>query len=382
MALVIYPMVTAAPKNMPFGLLSLDEAAETPDGQVDLGAQITKTVLDAAETADAEADGAAPVEWTEYASQEELDAALNDMDIYAAIVIPGDFSASRVEARTEATAAIGGVLAEQLPPLVANPQALADPSTALTPIVQALSGIETAAGTPLRLVVNEGKNPMAAVAIQTMMTELVSQQDVPYEVEKANPVSIGGGTMNLAQPFAVIPTFLLSLVLSLVIFLVTMPPAEADRAARFKNSGLRAVHALVASGLVGFTIAGIFAACGLGIPVGTTGTFLWLSSFALISLFVGCLALAPPLGGLVIAVIFGCGLAAGNLAYELLPTFYQDWFYPWAPQRFMGEGIREIFYQDGAAAAGSTGPLAIIALIGLAILALAPLVKSIRPRTK
>jgi uncharacterized phage infection (PIP) family protein YhgE len=124
MALVIYPMVTAEPKNMPFGILSQDQNAETPQGVMNLGKDIVETILDSSAALDEE-DGEVAVAWTEYASRAELDAALADQAIYAAIVVPEDFTAAQVEARTEAAEARGQVLAEQLPALMADPQSLA-----------------------------------------------------------------------------------------------------------------------------------------------------------------------------------------------------------------------------------------------------------------
>jgi hypothetical protein len=173
---------------------------------------------------------------------------------------------------------------------------------------------------------------------------------------------------------------LLSLVCSIALFFVTQPSAGANRQELLKTAGLRAGYGLVLSGLIGFTVAGILAACGLEIAVGTTGLFLWLSSLALIWLFVGCFAIAPPLGALVILVCFGCGLAAGNLAYEFLPALYQNWFYPWVPQRFIGEGLRDIFYNDGGAFNSSAGGLLVVALIGLVALAVSPLIAARRHR--
>jgi hypothetical protein len=220
---------------------------------------------------------------------------------------------------------------------------------------------------------------MAATAIESMMKDMVGRQTSDSEVEEFNPVTIGGGALNMAQPFAVIPTFLLSLLGSIALYFVTRLPAGAAKKEKLQDAGLRVGYGLVLSGLVGFTVAGLFAADGLEIAVGTTGVFLWLSSFALMTLFVGFFSIAPPLGALVVMACFGCGLAAGNLAYEFLPHFYQDWFYPWAPQRFMGEGVREIFYQGGGAFNASAGGLAVVALIGLVAVAASAFIPGHRP---
>jgi hypothetical protein len=359
--------------------LSLDQEVDTPQGAVNAGKEIVETVLGAAGEG---ADGDQAVKWTEYASQGELDAALEDQDVYAAIVVPQDFTSSRVDARAQVARAQGEVLAEQLPALMADPAALAQGPEALSGIVQGLAQIEPAAGAPLRIVVNVGKNPMASTAIESMLKEMVGQQTTEYQVDRFNPVTIGGGALNMAQPFALIPTFLLSLVCSVALYLVTRLPAGAGKKAGWRNAAVRGAYALVLSGLVGFAVTGVLAACGLEIAVGATGAFLWLASLALMLLFVGCFAIAPPLGALAVLACFGCGLAAGNLPFEFLPRLYQDWFYPWVPQRFIGEGLRDIFYQDGGPFNSSAVGLAVVGLIGLAALAGAPLIAGRRQGEK
>jgi hypothetical protein len=196
MILVIYPMVKATPKELPFGLLSLDQTATTPQGELNLGGEIVTAIQDAAEAGVAE-DETPAVKWIEYSSQADLDAALADQDIYAAIVVPEDFTASRVDAQTAAAQAQGQVLAEQLPGLMADPGALAaDPQAALAPIVQSLTGIESDESVqPLRIVINQGKNPMTSTAIESMLKDQVGEQGVDYEVEVFNPSKIGGGRL-------------------------------------------------------------------------------------------------------------------------------------------------------------------------------------------
>jgi len=35
------------------------------------------------------------------------------------------------------------------------------------------------------------------------------------------------------------------------------------------------------------------------------------------------------------------------ILHEMLPKFYQDWIYGWAPMRFLSDGIRDLFYISG-----------------------------------
>ncbi|WP_172623405.1 ABC transporter permease [Arabiibacter massiliensis] len=331
MAMTVYPMVTAEPKNLPLGVLSLDEGAETPQGAVNVGDQIVEKMTGAA--------GEGAVLWTRYESQAELDAALEAHELYAAVVVPEGYTAAQLQAK-----------------MAAAQQA------------------ETPAPAPLSVIVDAGKNPMAAASVESTIKSQIADAGLEAQVERHNAGDLGGGSLNMAVQFTVLPAFIITLVCSVSLFAVTRAKKGATRAQRLRMAGVQLAAIAVLSCCVGFGVAGIVGGiAGLAIPVVETGLFLWLASFCLMALFVGCLDVAVGLGAFVIVAVFACGLATGNLPYEFLPAFWQEWLYPWVPQRFIAEGARSLFYLGGSVWNTSAGPLAVYGIVGLAVLALAPL---------
>ena len=84
MSMVVYPMVTAEPRNLPLGILSLDEGVETPQGTVNAGEVIVAQVT---ETEASNADGVQAVAWSTYETRKALDEAIANEELYAAIVV-------------------------------------------------------------------------------------------------------------------------------------------------------------------------------------------------------------------------------------------------------------------------------------------------------
>lgn len=103
-ALMFYPMANMELKHMPFAVVCLDEGAELPTGNVNVGEQMA----DALASGDASAlagsqdgedgesasglDVSEAIEWTVLSSEKELEEALVNNEYYGAIVIPKDFT--------------------------------------------------------------------------------------------------------------------------------------------------------------------------------------------------------------------------------------------------------------------------------------------------
>ncbi len=374
MSMVVYPMVTAEPRNLPLGILSLDEGVETPQGTVNAGEVIVAQVT---ETEASNADGVQAVAWSTYETRKALDEAIANEELYAAIVIPSDFSASQVQAKMAEAQA----LAAQAAQIAAAQAAAANTGTPTSPQEAPPTlpqneqpTTDTPEISPLSVIIDEGKNPMAASTVETMLTTMLAQQNLPYTVERINEVNIGGGTLNMAQQFTVIPAFIMTMICSVALYVLTRAPKTTSRRERWSVVGIQAALAVCLSWLIGFGTTAILETGGLSIPSLDTGLFLWLASFCLMLLFVGCLDIATPLGAVIILVCFAGGMACGNLPYELLPTFYQDWLYPWVPQHFIGEGVRQIFYTGATVMNPAAASLAWFGVIGAAALCVFPFI--------
>jgi hypothetical protein len=103
--------------------------------------------------------------------------------------------------------------------------------------------------------------------------------------------------------------------------------------------------------------------------------FYWLASLSIMLIVVGCLNFAVWLGALVLVGTMVLGMGTGVIPYELLPAFWQDWVYPWAPQRLIGLGIREMLFMNATAWNNAAGQLTLCAIIGAIALCLSPFVR-------
>ena len=325
-----YPNLHVNPKDVPFAIVNLDEGTPTPAGAINLG----ETIAAQLQVGGAPGAPASPIVWTELDSQAALDAALEDNQFYGAIVIPADFTTSQFAA-------------------------------------------EAGEGTPavVQVMINPGKNALLATTMQTGLTAMLVQTGLSIDVTVIHGADVGGGSMGalMSGMILVMPTMMMTILCSVLLFLLLRPAKGASRVTRLKAYGLQvgtavALSAAIAALAVLLTVWG-----GLNLPTGAAFLFLWLASFFLAVLFIGALDLLAPLGILVIASCFALGMSSAMFAKEMLPAFWQTWVYPWVPQRFMGDGIRSIIYLDASAWNSSVPPLAITGAIGLVLFALAAL---------
>ena len=412
LALVMYPMLNAIPKNVPFALLNLDEGVDMPTGAVNMGNEITKTMLEGVELQEGVES---PLAWTEFTSETELNAALENNEFYGAIIIPADFTAAQMAVAAasagsagtgSATAASGmdpetaltAAIASGMDPeaavtalLVAgaDPQAVAaaavaagiDPgvvASAATAAAEAAAAADTSTEVPalptIQVIINQGKNVMLATTMQTALSTMLGQTGLNIEMTTIHAADVSGGGMAamMSGMVVVTPTVLLSLACSILLYLLFRPGKDASKAERVKAYGKQLVYAVVASGLAACAAVLLVTwVGGMEVPVASVLLFLWLSSFSIMALFIGALDIAMPLGALVIICCFALGMGTAMLAYEMLPAFWQDWVYPWAPQRFVGSGVGSILYMSRDAWNDSSLPLAITGCIGLVLMALA-----------
>jgi uncharacterized phage infection (PIP) family protein YhgE len=300
LALVAYPMATAAPKNVPVAVASFDEGAETPAGQVNVGQQLAAALGQAT----AAAEGDAPFEVTELDSPAAVEAARSGGGYYVVAVVPAGYTAA----------------------LAASQAGAGEPQ-------------------PVEVTVNQAKGPTVAAQAQSAVTTLLLTAGAKVETDVADPLP--AGVPAASQPITAMFAFMLSWIASIMTYAVTRPGAAAAPGRRRLvwarlgyAAGLSALVALFLPFLIRVVV-------GAPIAFGATALYLWAATFALMVLFTGLLSVSAGLGMGVVLVVLGCGMAAGNLPFETLPVFWQDWFYPWTPQPRLAEGARQIYFLGG-----------------------------------
>lgn len=104
---------------------------------------------------------------------------------------------------------------------------------------------------------------------------------------------------------------------------------------------------------------------------GNMTLFVWTVSFGMMLLIGGVGNVAFGLGVLVALCAIGFGMMTGVLPIQALPAFWQDWVFPWAPQHFVGDGLRAILYMNGGWWNAQTPLFLWFALAGVLLSALA-----------
>lgn len=368
--LLMAPMVGIDPRELPIAVVNLDEGTDSTAEQVQSGSQVVASV-----TGD-DRDGM--IAWRTFTSQNELDQGLQGNEVYAALVIPANFSqsqadliaAAEVSAQEAGRAAAAHAMQEALAQGAdseaaqqAARQAAREAGEAAAQQVAA-DGADSIAA--LTMIVNQGKNPMVTGQLAGSLADVTGDPNVHVDVKYYNEIPA-----SIAQ----LATFL-PMVFMILAYITGYAGGIGIRsvfplgwAGRYKTIATQLGLAAVASAVAGFSAASIVAALvpGAELAVGEAGSFLSIAVFALMSLVVGSINWAGMAGMLVPVGVLVLGLGAADLPYEFLPSFWQNWIYPWNPLRFLAEGGRALLYQGAGWWNAATLGLVVTGLIGIAL---------------
>lgn len=336
MALMFTPMIKMAPKELPFAVVSLDEGAATRQGELNVGAlMVDKLAGQGSPTGSA----AAPIAWQEFDSQEAVDEALADNELFGALTIPADFTSQQVLAQA----------GQGEPPAV-------------------------------DVVLDNAKSPLAATQMRASLGAMFAQLEVPVNIEVINTGDADASTTSpmagmMSQQIGVMPVMMMSLIGAIILTRIFPKRNAATPGGRFTAIGIQLGYAAGFSFLAAVTgVILLNSLVGAEAPFWTTTVFLWVASLSVMALFLGAFNIALPVDGLVALFAFLCGMMLAALPKEMLPTFWADWIYPWAPQPRIADGLRDILYRGAELMPMGTGGLLLLGGIGIVLLVIAALI--------
>ena len=176
-----------------------------------------------------------------------------------------------------------------------------------------------------------------ASAEQALKSSSAEEDEAP-----ANPM----GTM-MSQQLLLIPTVMLSLIIGLILTRVARLKELEAKKERVRQLAKQVVLALVFSFIIALTAYAMFALVAGGeADFWSLVLFAWIVSFALMLLVGGLANIAFGLAVFAIVCIIAFGMMTGVLPVQALPVFWQDWVFPWAPQHYVGDGLRSIMYLE------------------------------------
>ena len=397
-SLMFCPMAQMELKNLPVAVVNLDEGIELPSGTLNIGSEITEglesgegiegtsvssglsaTVSQQEENVsgkEASDQGSTVMQdallWSVLESEESAESAFANHNYYALIVIPKDFTLSQIGSRLDAfmenaseAASTGGL--QSAGSLQENAQFMG----VIAQLKQQAAEVEDGS---LKVFIDNAKSPLIATQLNSVMNTLFTQKGISaeisvendggYEVDASSPMS-----SIISQQLVIIPAVIGGLICAILISRVFRIDNLSKTKETAQTIGKQLVVALICSLLVALCAWVLVSAiCGIELPFTNSILFVWLSTFCFIVLLLGFLDIALPLGVLVAITILVLGNMLGVLPYEVLQPFWQDFVYPWVPQRFFGDGVRAVMYLGEGAINSATVPLLIAGGIGVLLM--------------
>lgn len=319
--LLVAPMVAMEPRALPLAIVNLDTGVQTPQGDVNAGEQVV--------TAITAGDEGGLLSWKHLDTQRAIDDALAQNEVYAALIVPADFSASQVKAK--------------------QGQGQAD---------------------ALTLVVNEGKHPMVTSQLSGAIDELTTGAGAPITVTSYNTIPAAVGQAATVLPMLFMLLVYIASYAGGIVIRSTFPLAGAAPR-RARTGAIQLANAAAAAAIVGIVTVAVTRAFVPALHFDHVGAafFLALASFALMALVIGSINLVGMAGMIVPVAVLILGMGTANLPYEFLPAFWQDWVYPWNPLRYLADGSRALLFQGASGMNPATGGLLVTGLVGLALVA-------------
>lgn len=240
---------------------------------------------------------------------------------------------------------------------------------------QASTEEETETSGGITVYLDMAKSPLIANNMKTSMAAMFAEKGIDANIEVIHTGTTEGedeGAQNpmsgmMGMQIVLMPLILLSLVGGILVTRIFKRQGATP-----KERAKPLVQQLVYSAVFSLIAAGIAYAMQIWVasaqsPAMETVLFLWLASFCLMMAVEGLSNMALPLGVLGAVTVMALGMSTGVMPFEALPQFWQDWVFSWAPQRFLGEGLRSIMYM-GADAWNAVSPVfAAIGVAGVAV---------------
>lgn len=372
-ALMVYPVLGMNPHDIPVAIVNLDRGMETPDGDINAGDAAMENIQNAG-------DGA--ISWITVNSADEAADGIEDGTYYASFVIPEDFTSTSEQAQeasiegakaSAAKAATAEVMEKAGADAQANPAAVqaAAEKAAKQAAEQAGKAAEEAVSkiepSPAMIVINEGKNPMVAKILTSAFATMADESDMPVTTEVHNALPSEAGTAGTILPIIVMLMTCLTAFASSVLIRRVFPIEHKGVSAAINQVLLAAIVSLIG----GYTTAWLVQTMtGLDLSVATLGLFTSMAGFAIALLTLGCVNLLGTKGMAIPGFCLILGAIPSLLGPYLVPSFWRDFIYFWVPVRFVTEGAKAVLFQGAGAWNESCYGLGIVAIIGIALIAI------------
>lgn len=359
----ILPIVKMNPKHVPIGLVVLDEG--------EIGKTLTEKLLENAPDV---------VEFKQFETEDSLNEAMFDREIYGGFVLPEDFSSKieTLQSEQPEKAVVRIYINEG-----ANAQAATSVETALTNMVTMMNDqLSEQMLTQIQAKTDEMKEQLAPLFEAQGDNSPLAQVDAmisPIEPSKvhdfAHPIESETIKVNEANELGNAPiaylmvTWFSSMIGAIVLYLAGTKRSFSSKAEKWKFHALQSILPFIYALIAGYTFTWYstwifefelesFHKVTLYIAV-TVSTFIFM-------IFATLRWLSLPSIVIFILLMF-FSMPSVMLVPEMMPAFYRDYIVTWLPMRIYAEGLRELLFFSKDFMNGYTNILIWILVIALVL---------------
>lgn len=336
----VYPMVKMNPKEVPIGLVTADEG--------EMGAKLADTLVKNAPDL---------VKFTQFESLEKLESAMNEREVYGALVFPADFSAKVFTLQSDAPEkAIVQIYINE----GANPTVSTLMQTALTNMVSMMNTqLSSQMLTVLQEKTDEMKEQLAPVFQAQGDNSPLAQAGKmispiqPSQVQNyANPVQSeiikvhATGELSNAPIAFLMVTWLTSLIGGVVLYLIGNKREFASKADKLKFNALQSVMPFVYAPIAGYVVTW-YSTWIFGFEFehfNRTALYIAICVAAFTFMIYATLRWLRLPSIIIYVLLMFFSMAAVQLVPEMLPAFYRDFIASWLPIRIYADGLREVLF--------------------------------------
>lgn len=345
LVLLSYTVLTASPKDMKLGIVSLDEGVQTSQGDSNLGAQMVEKLASGEIFTTSSDDlhlNSYSIELKTYKTQDDLNNALQNDEVTGAIVIPEDYTKHKLDETT---------------------RYLTDSANDATDTVAdaVTGGVAEASQAVVDVIVRNATDPVTQQHVGSSITRLLNTAGLATDSEY--PGSRTSGTLGtqsidpLCHLWLLLPPAIVSILLA-AIYPIRKGSTFAERAKRL--AALLASWAILSAVVAIADLAALSNAYRYAAELLPSIIQLWTMSFLAMAFFGGLAQIRCWLAALVAGALLLAGALANWAAPEGLPLFAL----PWVAETFTNVSLGDVAAGIPGLAIWDSG---IQALVGYAV---------------
>lgn len=302
--LLVFPMLSMEAKDIPIGVISLDEGMTTPQGEVNAGNIFISNIV--------KTDNSL-IKFEKAKSEKGLKKDLEDGKYYAIIVVPKDFTKNSLSEKGK-----------------------------------------------INVTINEGLQPMVTMQLSNGLNAMGDKAGITFDIKSINSISSLGMKALLLPMMLIMMTFVISLITS---FLISLNVKDEDK---WKGYLKQLVYIVIMAFVVGFAVSIVaIGIAGVDLDIVKAALYLTTVSMALMLLVNGVVNLLGKKGMVIPMLLFILGMGLIQMPYEYLNGVWQVLIASWEPFRYIGIGLREVLYQGHGIFNNATISLVVMALVGI-----------------